>query len=169
LCNVKKLIIIPAILFLCSCSDRESQVDATVDSLKSEIKEMRELYRPGLGEIMSGVQMHHAKLWFAAMNENWQLADYEIKELEERLLQAKEMETNRPEIKSITMINPYIDSVSYAIDKKNLPLFVDRFKLLTKGCNDCHMTNNFGFNVVIIPTSLPVSNQEFKALSSASK
>src|SRR5262252_3571133 len=42
-----------------------------------------EAYEPGLGEIMSLQQMRHTKLWLAASNSNWPLADYELKELGE--------------------------------------------------------------------------------------
>ena len=40
-------------------------------------------YEPGLGELMSLNQMRHAKLWFAGQARNWELADYELDELEE--------------------------------------------------------------------------------------
>ena len=35
-------------------------------------------YVPGLGELMAGQQVRHAKLWFAGENENWRLAAYEV-------------------------------------------------------------------------------------------
>ncbi len=59
----------------------------TSDSLHK----MMEPYAPGLGEIMGGIQTHHAKLWYAGINDNWKLAQYEIDELKERFEQA----TNR--------------------------------------------------------------------------
>jgi len=40
-------------------------------------------YRPGLGELMNFTQMRHAKLWFAGQEQNWQLAQYEVDELQE--------------------------------------------------------------------------------------
>ena len=40
-------------------------------------------YVPGLGELMAGQQVRHAKLWFAGENENWRLAAYEVDELKE--------------------------------------------------------------------------------------
>ncbi len=38
---------------------------------------------PGLGEIMTLNQMRHAKLWLAGEAGNWNLADYELDELQE--------------------------------------------------------------------------------------
>ena len=38
---------------------------------------------PGLGEIMTLTQMRHLKLWFAGAQKNWDLAAYELDELQE--------------------------------------------------------------------------------------
>lgn len=121
-----------------------------------------EKYAPGLGEIMVGIQMHHAKLWYAGINDNWKLAQYEIDELKERFEQARDIETNRPEVKMIPMMYPSIDSINNAIIHKNLTQFKSGFQLLTASCNSCHSANNFEFNIITIPTAPPVSNQDFK-------
>ena len=45
---------------------------------------------------MGGIQTHHAKLWFAGINDNWKLAQYEIDEFKERFEQARDIETRGP-------------------------------------------------------------------------
>ena len=122
-----------------------------------------EQYAPGLGEIMGGIQTHHAKLWYAGINDNWKLAQYEIDELKERFEQARTVETGRPEVKMIPMMYASIDSINVAISHKNLEEFKSGFQLLTASCNSCHSDNNFEFNIITIPTAPPVSNQDFKA------
>lgn len=106
--------------------------------------------------------MHHAKLWFAGINENWKLADYEIKEIKENFQTAKDFETDRKETGDLPMIDGSIDSVLAAVQQKNLPAFKNSFQSLTNTCNSCHRSVNFEFNVVSIPTAPPVTNQEFK-------
>lgn len=148
-----------------SCSQEPSNQDVTTtntDSLALQLAQIREQYRPGLGEIMGGIQTHHAKLWYAAINDNWKLADYEIAEIKERIQQAEEIETDRPEVKTISMIYPSIDSVANSIKQKNLASFKNSFQLLTATCNSCHTANHFEFNVITIPTAPPVTNQDFK-------
>ncbi len=49
-----------------------------IDSLRNKINHA---YSPGVGEFMSSIQMHHAKLWFAGKNENWDLANFEMEEI----------------------------------------------------------------------------------------
>ena len=156
----------PLAFFLLSCSHETVKQDISKnnpDSLAIQIEQLREQYRPGLGEIMGGIQTHHAKLWFAAINDNWKLAGYEIAEIKERIEEAQEIETDRPEMKTISMIYPAIDSVANSIKEQNLSSFKNNFQILTNTCNSCHSINHFEFNVITIPTAPPVTNQDFKA------
>jgi hypothetical protein len=60
------------------------------------------------------------------------------------------------------MIDAPIDSVNNAIRQQDLHFFNRSFILLTNTCNKCHQSTEHGFNVVTIPASLPVFNQDFK-------
>jgi hypothetical protein len=157
----------PAIIFvflfaqlMCGCNNSENKkLEAKIDSLEQKLSET---YKPGFGEFMSIIQMHHAKLWFAGINENWDLADFEIHEIEESVDAIKKYEPERGESKSIPMIEPALDSVSTAIQNKDLSQFKNSFVLLTNTCNNCHKSVNFSFNEVKIPDSPPFSNQVFQ-------
>ena len=59
----------------CQQSESKSALQKELDSLQIVLKNS---YKPGLGEFMSQIQVHHAKLWFAGKNENWELANFEI-------------------------------------------------------------------------------------------
>ncbi|HEY5407482.1 MAG TPA: hypothetical protein VIJ92_10345, partial [Ginsengibacter sp.] len=97
------------IILLSSCNNNEPvKISSTINS--DSLHKMMEQYAPGLGEIMGGIQTHHAKLWYAGINDNWKLAQYEADELKERFEQARTIETSRPEVKMIPMMYPAIDS-----------------------------------------------------------
>ncbi len=130
-----------------------------MDSLESKLADT---YKPGFGEFMSSIQAHHAKLWFAGQNENWQLCDFEIHEIMENIEDIKKYETDRKESQLIDMINPAIDTLNAAIQRKDPVLFKNSFVLLTNTCNNCHKAVQFGFNVVKIPETQTFSNQDFK-------
>jgi hypothetical protein len=162
---MKKYLIIFIIFPIASCTQHTAvnqESPSERDSLTAALHKMIEKYAPGLGEIMSGIQTHHAKLWFAGMNNNWKLCEYEIDEIKERFEQASEIESNRPEVKMIPMMYPAIDSVVNAINQKNTKTFTSGFKLLTNACNSCHTANHFEFNIITIPTAPPVANQDFR-------
>jgi hypothetical protein len=156
------LLMLWAIAMLSSCG----QQNAANDRLQTEIADLQSkldsTYRPGLGEFMLGIQMHHAKLWFAGQARNWKLADFEMGEIAEAIASIKQYNSDRPEVKSISMIAPAIDSLGDAIKKKDAVLFNSSFVSLTNSCNNCHRATSHEFNVIKIPDVLPVSNQVFK-------
>ncbi len=138
---------------------------ANSESLKKENDSLKQLlnntYKPGFGEFMSGIQVHHAKLWFAGINNNWALADFEIHEIMEAIEGIKTYQQERPESKELGMIEPALDSVNTAIENKNPEQFKSSYALLTNTCNNCHKAVHFEFNVVTIPKAEPVVNQDF--------
>ncbi len=140
-------------------TDNVQNLQARVDSL--EVK-FSETYKPGFGEFMSNIQAHHAKLWFAGLNQNWKLADFELHEIMENIDDIQKYETERKESKMIVMIKPALDSVNTAIEKKNLKLFRNSFSALTYTCNGCHRAADFEFNIIKIPEEQTFSNQDFK-------
>jgi hypothetical protein len=157
-------IIILSVFIFGSCNNGKTEkMQNDIDSLKTEVKNS---YKPGLGEFMLTVQMHHAKLWFAGINENWQLANFEVGEIKETFDNAIKNLPERVETKDIPMIFPALDSLQASINKKDIKMFTNGFKVLTETCNDCHKAVHFQFNVIKIPTSEPVSNQEFKPIQS---
>jgi hypothetical protein len=151
-------------LFLClaaSCAapgPDVAELQAHVDSLQRKIDNS---YRPGLGEFMSGIQVHHAKLWFAGTAGNWDLADFETKEIREAIDDINQYCADRPEVVSIPMIKAPLDSIDAAIHQKNVPQFKNGFVLLTNTCNNCHRSTRHAFNVIQLPLTPPFSNQVF--------
>lgn len=142
----------------CNQSSETKVLQHRIDSLD---KRLATSYRPGFGEFMSNIQAHHSKLWFAGVNQNWKLADFEIHEIMEALDDIQQFQKDRKESKEIHMINPAIASIDSAIQQKNLIKFKEDFTLLTNTCNDCHKAVDFEFNRVKIPETSPFTNQDF--------
>lgn len=134
-------------------------LQARIDSLQRKVDNS---YRPGLGEFMSGIQVHHAKLWFAGEAGNWKLSDFETKEIREAIDDIRTYNADRPEVASLPMIKPALDSMDEAIKNKSIPQFKSSFLLLTNTCNNCHRATKHEFNVIQIPTTPPLTNQVFK-------
>ena len=91
---MKKYIFIFIFSLFASCSQHpgaNQESTSNTDSLTAGLNKIMAKYAPGLGEIMGGIQTHHAKLWFAALNNNWKLSEYEIDEIKERFEQAAEL------------------------------------------------------------------------------
>src|SRR6266850_905502 len=129
---MKTIILFLIMITACDQSGNKlQQMQTRLDSLQ---KELNNSYKPGFGEFMSSVQVHHAKLWFAGINENWKLAEFEIHEIQEALESIQKFNSDRPESKVIGMLNPAIDSVSNAIREQSQYAFKSSFILLTNTC-----------------------------------
>ena len=159
---MKKLCIPLLLLVMAACShpaNHHRQLQNQIDSLKAALKDT---YKPGFGEFMSSIQVHHDKLWIAGIDQNWKLADFEINEIQESLDGIQQYCTDRPERTSLPMINPALDSLRKAIRQQDLSAFKDAYVHLTQTCNSCHQATHHGFNVITIPSAPPFSDQEFK-------
>lgn len=147
------------ILVSCNQQPNTQNLQSQIDSLKSRINKT---YKPGFGEFMSSIQIHHEKLWFAGQNKNWKLADFEVNEINEALQDIRDYCTDRPEVQSLSMITPAMDSINLSIQQQNITSFKTNFILLTTTCNNCHKATKHEFNVIKLPETPPFSNQEFK-------
>ena len=114
---------------------------------------------PGLGEIMTLQQLRHIKLWFAGRAGNWELADYEIGELNEGFEDVNKLLGGDTVEK---MVGDPIKALQRAIEDKNRAAFTGAFDKLSAGCNNCHRTLDHGFIVIRRPALLPYSDQTFE-------
>jgi len=153
------LFVLFVIVISCGQQNNTQHLQTQIDSLQNKLDKT---YKPGFGEFMSSIQVHHEKLWFAGQAQNWKLADFEMGEIKEALDGIREYNTDRPEAASLPMIYPAIDSLNSAIQQKNPLLFKSSFVLLTNTCNNCHHATKHEFNVIKIPDTPPFSNQVFK-------
>lgn len=159
---MQKFVITLIILTMLSCgqkSDNSKDLQTRIDSLENKLSQT---YKPGFGEFMGNIQIHHAKLWFAGENQNWKLADFEMNEIKENLEGIKKYCSDRTETKSIGMIDLAMDSLNNAILKNNQEMFQRNYTNLTNTCNSCHQATNHEYNVITVPENPPFSNQDFK-------
>lgn len=159
---MKKLFFVLSLVLFISCSDNSEKITRLQNQIDSIKLGINNTYQSGLGEFMINIQIHHAKLWFAGINKNWELADFEIQETEELLEDIQKYQSHREEIKTLPIIFAPLDSVKSSIKSKNLVKFKQSYTLLTETCNACHEAANNGFNKIKIPDSPPFSNQIFK-------
>lgn len=151
-------LVIAAALVLPGCAHHH-------DGLASE--QAHQHFAPGLGEFMAQTATRHAKLWFAGQARNWPLAGYEVDELHEGLEDAGHYHPNHKHIQEPipTLIASHMDQplagLEQAIAARNPQAFIENYDKLTEACNSCHRQTEFGFNVVVRPTSNPFTNQAF--------
>ena len=115
---------------------------------------------PTLADIMGATQLRHFKLFHAGKLGNWQLASYELGQIENSLTNAARLYQNIP-VDKISMIDERLIALSGAIKAKSGARFADAFAALTAACDSCHEAAHVGFITIQVPTASPLSNQSF--------
>jgi len=158
------------VIMMMSCNENNAKLKIVQDEINylhkenDSLKMLIQKVKPGLGEIMLGVQIHHDKLWFAGKEENWKLAQFEQDEIMELLNQAESIENERSEVKLFrAMIYPQLDTLYKAIAGKDEDKFYRSFVNVTSACNSCHAAVHYEYNMIKIPESPPFSNQKFSS------
>jgi len=134
--RIKIPVLATVLLAFWSCSNPDANTNALQAKVDSLNKQVAQIYKPGLGEFMLGIQIHHAKLYFAGKNQNWKLADFEMGEIKEAVDDIKKYCTDRPEVKSLSILYPALDSVNNAIKLKSLHHFETRAGCHRHGSGD---------------------------------
>ena len=111
-----------------------------------------------LSDLMTRLQLQHAKLWFAGKLSNWGLANYEIQQIEANLegtgkLLADPARADRAK--------QQLQAVRQALQSKDLPAFMTSYAAMTNECNGCHRSSGYAAIAIQIPLTLPVPNQLF--------
>ena len=124
--------------------------------------------QPGLGVIMQEIGRRFTAIFYAARAGNWDLANYELKELRE----AQEVaEITRPKRKDALIgfeesflgsdTDPTEGTLQDAINKKNFIAFNKSFKSAVNGCNGCHQSQGFSFIKYRLPAKSELPLQFF--------
>lgn len=166
------LLALPYLAALTSCSKpgvETPDLQAQVENLQKEVGELQaaldHAYKPGFGEFMLGIQIHHAKLWFAGKEGNWDLARFEVDEIRELTEDTRTFQADRPEAAELVTLTPALDEMTAAIEQQDPDAFVTSYENLTDTCNGCHEEVDYPFNRVRPPTNPPFDNQVFAPLA----
>ena len=132
---------------------------AVLDSLRTAIA-------PGLGEYMMSIQQHHAKLWFAGINSNYELASYEIGELDELFENVARIYPKHDSLDMTPIIQTirakHLADVDTVIARHGT---ADQFRIsfdqLNQACNGCHAAAQHRFIHIQPPTTPPATNQTY--------
>jgi hypothetical protein len=128
-----------------------------VDSLRAQA--------PGLGEYMTTIQLHTAKLWFAAEASNWKLARYELDELAETMEAAESLHARRNDVDVSMVLRgvrlSQVPLLGQSFDRKSFREFSDAYKQTLAACNGCHRPAGYEFIHIVPPTREPVTNQQW--------
>jgi hypothetical protein len=132
---------------------------AAVAALERRVAELeRHRYHPELGEQMLGIQIRHARLWFAGEAQNWTLAAYELQELKEAFAAVVEQNPEHAVFQPQrladvlpAMTQGPVAALRDAIDHASKAEFERAYDALSAACTGCHRVAGNDFLVIQRP------------------
>ena len=143
-----------------------TSADAEIAALKKELQALKKsAYHPELGEQMLGLQIRHARLWFAGQAQNWTLAAFELQEIKEAfeavVEQNPEHATFQPQRLADVlpaMTKAPVLALRDAIDHGSKAEFEKAYDGLSAACSSCHQAAGNDFLVIQRPTTPLLDN-----------
>lgn len=139
---------------------------AEIAALRTEIAELKKsAYHPELGEQMLGIQIRHARLWYAGEAQNWTLAAFELQELKEAfdavveqnpehaIFQPQRLADILPAMTRAPML-----ALRDAVDHGSKAEFEKTFDGLSAACTGCHKAAGNDFLVIERPKTPLLDN-----------
>ena len=118
-----------------------------------------------VSSIMTNIQRHFGKLYFAGTAQNWDLAEFYVHEVEEAMEELEEHNViedgiNISKFVSIMGLTPLKD-IDEAVDNKDLTAFKNAYTAQISQCNACHAASKHPYIRIKEPERPVFSNQIF--------
>ena len=120
-------------------------------------------YLPSISDLMiATIQPRHERLWWAAQNENWEFATYELGNLHGAFIRLGKAHPTEHDISFPEMIvsvteQPFKE-LSGAIQAKDHTAFAKAYADLTDACNSCHQALGHGVVAIRVPSRTSASD-----------
>ncbi len=171
-CGILIVILFFRILSLESRVQRFAEIDGSNLAIRESLKRLEEELEtvkesaPGLGAYMTTIQLHAAKLWFAAKAANWELAGHQLHEMEEAMEAVKKsnVEKNGVKISNVmdAVLQTQIAELEKSIKQKSQTEFLKAYDMTLSACNGCHIESGHKFIQIVRPSAPPVTNQKWE-------
>ena len=121
-----------------------------------------------LADVMTKLQRHANKLYFAGTLQNWKLADFYIEEIEEtvKAISKKDIMEGPINISGLMdgLILPEIEELERVVSQQDVPGFAKHYQALVDSCNACHTAANRPYLVIDQPRTPAFDNQHYEPL-----
>jgi hypothetical protein len=110
--------------------------------------------QPGLGTVMIEYGTRFWSMYYAAKGGNWELAQYQIKEMLE-IQEVGETTRSGRAANLKTFEATYLEPLNDTLNSKDWNAFATAYNNTINGCNGCHILNQFSYIKYTLPSSPP--------------
>ncbi len=139
-------------------------------SLEERVKQL-EAAAPSPGLFMAAIQLHFAKLYFAAEARNWDLATFMRGEILENLDVVAALVPEERGVNIASLVDAFkntpLAALKDAIEMKDRGMFREAYRDCIVMCNSSHQATGRPFITITVPTNSPTSNQQWEPPSAS--
>jgi hypothetical protein len=122
-----------------------------------------------IGDIMTKLQRHANKLYFAGEHRNWDLAAFYLEEVEETVkgIANKDIMEGQVNVSGLmqALLVPEVETLEEKLQHQSLDEFRAQYRALIKGCNACHETTKHAYIRIIEPRTPIFDNQDYQPVT----
>lgn len=122
-----------------------------------------------VADVMTKLQRHANKLYFAGERQNWKLADFYVEEIEETAKAFSKLDVMHGQVNVSglmgALILPEIEELERAVSEADSPAFRKHYQTLISNCNACHTAANLPFIVIQDPKTPVYDNQRYEPVT----
>jgi hypothetical protein len=158
--SLRKLVLAAGCLVLAGIGSAHAQNSAWLKGSADEKFNTLANLQPGLGTVMLEYSFRFTTMYYAAQGGNWELADYQLKEMTE--IQEVGENTRPARAKALKKFEDgSLGPLAEAIKAKDLKKFDAAFGAAKDECNNCHVDQGFKFIKYELPAApvSPLSNK----------
>lgn len=153
--------LLAAAMAVCPLSlSAQEDVQAQLDALKQQVEDLENTAVRTQSHIMADVEYHFANLWFAAHNQQWDLASFYLRESRSHLRWTVRVRPVRNVRGGGTVdLKPFQDSIEQAgftpiqaaLDAHDIGKFENQYSQTLSICHSCHTASGLGYLEPRIP------------------
>lgn len=138
----------------------QEDLQAQIDDLKQQVESLNNMAVRTQSHIMADVEYHFTNLWFAAHNQQWDLASFYLRESRSHLAWMVRVRPVRNVRGGGTVeLEPFQDSIDQAgftpiqgaLDAHDIGKFEDLYSQTLSICHSCHVASGLGYLEPKIP------------------
>jgi cytochrome c553 len=159
--TTKKHFVLAAVLLVGASALARADEQKPTNSQEQNPPRSEERFVPRLNDMMVATQLRHFKLWYAGIVQNWALANYELSQIRNAIVDTERFYANKGGSRMSAMMTPGTDDLEDAIKAKDSAKFANAYTKLTTACNSCHEADGFGFIKIREPRLSPLETSPF--------
>ncbi len=148
--NLRNIVISDFIILFIGCENKNEKLSWLSSDQDSAFVQIERQFR-GFDMAMKEVGYRYTELYFAALDENWDYAQYHLEKIKTAIENGLERRSKRA-ASAKGFLEYSLPRIVKVVEEKDSLNFPKKFELFRQGCITCHASEGVDFIKVVTPT-----------------